>query len=82
MKLFIYGCFYDFSPVLQTFHLPEFAVIVSTCVCVVLSAMCRKIMYCDPQGVAHVVIQSFQLSSCTLCNAPVQDVTETHLCVF
>lgn len=34
-------------------------------------------MCCDPQGVAHVMIQSFQLSSCTLCNAPIQNVSET-----
>lgn len=34
-------------------------------------------MYSDPQGVAHVMIQSFQLSSCSLCSAPMQDVSET-----
>lgn len=41
------------------------------------SATCKRVVYCDPQGVAHVMIQSFQLSSCTLCNAPMQNVSET-----
>lgn len=44
------------------------------------SVWCLGVMYCDPQGVAHVMIQSFQLSSCTLCSAPIQDVSETPVC--
>lgn len=32
-------------------------------------------LYSDPQGVAQVMIQSFQLSSCAVFNAQMQDVS-------
>lgn len=66
-----------FSSLFQTIHPPEFAVSTTRLVCVLFSAMCRMVMCCDPQGLANVMIQSFQLSSCTLCNAPIQNVSET-----
>lgn len=63
------------------FFSPHFPTYMSLqCVCAAFSAMCRTVTHCDPQGVTHVMIQTFQLSSCTLCNAPIQDVSKTHEC--
>lgn len=71
------------TAVITFLPLPEFAVAtLGFRVCVCVRAVCSRVMYCDPQGVAHVMIQSFQLSSCTLCNAPIQDVSETSVCVL
>lgn len=42
----------------------------------------RRVTFCDPQGVLHVMIQSFELSSSTLCRSPFQDVSETSVWFF
>lgn len=36
-------------------------------------------LYSDPQGLAQVMIQSFQLSSCAVFNAQLQDVSPACL---